>query len=271
MKNHLLDGHYYGTIVRRGQMASLILTETLYAPHAFVPSHSHASAYFCKILQGTYTETYERKTRECDANTLAFHPQDEIHSERFHSCKVRSFNVEVTPGYRQRVREHADLLDRPVDFRGGSIAWLATKMYREFVRDDAFSPLSIEGLALEIVAAGSRAQRNPLGGQPAAWLLRATDLLRVHFSERLTISELGAAVAIHPVHLARVFHRYYQCTIGEYLRRLRIEFACDQIKLGKTSLAEIAAQAGFFDQSHLCRTFKALTGMTPGEYRSAHR
>jgi AraC family transcriptional regulator len=252
-------------------MANLILTETVYAPHTFVPSHSHSSAYFCKILQGSYSETYERRTRECDTDTLAFHPPDEIHSERFHGNQVRSFNVEITPAYMQRVRQHSDLLNRPADFRGGVIGWLATKMYREFVRHDSVSPLAIEGLALEIVAAGSREQGKPLASQPGVWLVRAKDMMHAHFSERLTISEVAEAVEIHPVHLAREFHRYYQCTIGEYLRQLRVEFACSQIKRGKTSLAEIAAQAGFFDQSHLSRTFKTLTGMTPGEYRTAHR
>jgi AraC family transcriptional regulator len=268
---HLEDGHYYGRVVKHGQMADLILTETVYAPHSFVPNHSHASPYFCKILQGQYTETYERKTRECDANTLAFHPPEEIHSERFRTARVRSFNVELTPAYIKRVRLHSDILNRPADFYGGMIAWLGTKMYREFLRNDNVSPLAIEGLALEIVAVGSRAQGKSSVSQPGPWLIRAKDMLHAHFAERLTVSEVAEAVDIHPVHLAREFHRHYRYTIGEYIRHLRVEFACRQIALGNGSLAEVSIQAGFFDQSHFSRTFKALTGMTPGEYRAAHR
>src|SRR5215475_260590 len=148
----LVDGHYYGNVIKHGRIADLILTETVYAPHSFVPHHSHGSAYFCKILEGDYTETYERNTRECDHNTVAFHPAHEIHSETFHTRPVRSFNVEVTPAYLDRIRQHCTVLDQPSDFRGGTIDWLATKMYREFIRGDSASPLAIEGLALEIVA-----------------------------------------------------------------------------------------------------------------------
>lgn len=271
LKAPLLEGHYYGDVLKRAQLSNLILIETAYSPDSFVPRHAHSNAYFCRVLEGSFTETYERSTRECDTNTLAFHPPYEIHSERHHSRRVRSLNVELTPTYVRHVLTYSDLPNRPVDFRGGMVTWLATKMYREFVRGDAVSPLAIEGLVLEILAAGSRGQGNSRVKRPGPWLLRAKEMLHTHFSERLTLLEIAFAVDIHPVHLAREFQRYYQCTIGEYIRQLRIEFACREIELGKTSLAEIAAQAGFFDQSHLSRTFKALTGMTPGEYRAARR
>jgi AraC family transcriptional regulator len=264
----LSDGHYYGDIVKRGEIASLILTETLYPPRAVVPSHSHASAYLCVVLEGSYTETFDRKTRECDARTVAFHPPEELHAERVHARPVRSFQVEITPACMRRVRQHSDILDRPVEFRGGVMNWLGVKLYREFLRQDSVSPLAIEGLMLEIVAAGTRAQDRKLR-QPASWLVRAKDLLRARFAERLSVSEIAEAVDVHPVHLAREFHKHYGCTIGEYLRKLRVDFACREMRASGRPLAEISISAGFFDQSHFSRTFKALTGMTPGEYRVA--
>src|SRR5262245_35676700 len=78
-------------------------------------------------------------------------------------------------------------------------------------------------------------------------------------------------VVDHPVHLAREFHKYYQCTIGEYLRKLRIDFACHEVISSDSTLAEIALDAGFFDQSHFSRTFKCHTGLTPTEFRETFR
>ena len=61
---------------------------------------------------------------------------------------------------------------------------------------------------------------------------------------------------VHPVHLAQTFRKFYRCTIGDYVRSLRIEFACRQLAATKMPLSEIALLAGFADQSHFTRTFR---------------
>jgi AraC family transcriptional regulator len=58
-------------------------------------------------------------------------------------------------------------------------------------------------------------------------------------------------------------------TMGEYARRLRISCAAEALCETENSLSAIAAQAGFADQSHLGRIFKATTGMTPLQFRNA--
>ena len=73
---------------------------------------------------------------------------------------------------------------------------------------------------------------------------------------------------MHPVHLAREFRRFQRCTIGEYIRQLRIERACRQLHASDEPLATIASAVGFSDQSHFSRTFKRLIGMTPAGYRA---
>jgi len=76
---------------------------------------------------------------------------------------------------------------------------------------------------------------------------------------------------VHVVHLARVFRRFHGCTVGEYLRRLRIERAIEELRSTNKPLADIAGNSGFSDQSHFCRAFKLTVGMTPGQYRKSHR
>ena len=142
------------------------------------------------------------------------------------------------------------------------------KVYREFLEPDGAAPLAIEGLTLEMLAEASRRRLPALDRKPPRWLVQAQDLLRARFTERITIAEIAAAVGVHPVHLAREFRCFHHCTIGEYLRRLRIERACEQLRKSQTSLAAIACEAGFSDQSHFSRTFKRLLGMTPATYRA---
>jgi len=59
--------------------------------------------------------------------------------------------------------------------------------------------------------------------------------------------------------------RVHRCTIGECIRRLRVERACRQLSSSDESLATIAANTGFSDQSHFSRTFKRLVGMTQAQ------
>ena len=80
--------------------------------------------------------------------------------------------------------------------------------------------------------------------------------------------EIAKCVGVHPVHLCRAFHDCYGQTIGEFVRELRMRWASQQLALAERSLATVAVEAGFCDQSHFNRTFKRLTGMAPGQYRS---
>jgi AraC family transcriptional regulator len=79
---------------------------------------------------------------------------------------------------------------------------------------------------------------------------------------------MAAAAGVHPVHLAREFRRFERCTVGEYIRRLRIERACNELSNSNDSIAAIASGTGFYDQSHFGRIFKRVVGMTPIEYRA---
>ena len=64
------------------------------------------------------------------------------------------------------------------------------------------------------------------------------------------------------------FRRYYSCSPGEYLRRKRLHVARGKLADATVSLAQIASDAGFADQSHFTRAFKRFTGVTPGRYRT---
>jgi AraC-like DNA-binding protein len=54
----------------------------------------------------------------------------------------------------------------------------------------------------------------------------------------LSLSFIAQSVGVHPVHLAHSFRRYYRCSVGEYVRRLRIGFACRQLSKTDTPLVQ---------------------------------
>jgi AraC family transcriptional regulator len=133
---------------------------------------------------------------------------------------------------------------------------------------DKVSALCVEGLGLELLAVFSRNSENGNGLALPRWLRATRDLLHDRFVETLTLDEIAKQVEIHPVHLARTFRKRFGCTVGSYQRRLRIEHAARQLAGTKDSISEIAVAAGFADQSHFSRVFKAHTGFSPARFRS---
>ena len=87
-------------------------------------------------------------------------------------------------------------------------------------------------------------------------------------SDRFNVRELAKEAGVHPVYLARIFRRYYGCTIGDYVRSIRIQQAQEDLLDSNKAIAEIAIKNGFADQSHFTRSFKHVTGVTPARYRN---
>lgn len=264
MSATLPAGCYFGRTLRRWEGAGLILSETAYPTGASVPSHSHQSAYLCLIRQGHYVETFGSSSRECGPRTLAVHPPQERHAERILSA-VRSFNLEIPAQTMRRLPGVGGALREPRTWRGGPPVSLALRLYQEFRDPDEFSPLVVEGVLLEILAAVLRSAR-PESRQPA-WLRRVEERVRERYAEKLTLSELAEEAGVHPVHLATVFRQKRGVTVGEFIRRLRVAAAEALLSEQARSLAEIALAVGFADQSHFTRTFRRIHGMTPNAYR----
>jgi len=262
-------GRWHGRNLAIREVAGLRLAENSYPAGYKTRRHSHDAPLFCLVKEGSLTQTYGRKTREGQPMTLIGLAPDEVHEDNFHNSGTRVFIIEIGQSWMARVLEHSTLFDESMHFRGGLVPWLALRLYNEFQQADQLSLLSIEGLALELIAETARNYSRPPERRPSRWLIQVKELLHERFSETLTLEKIAKAVEIHPVHLARGFHQCYGCTIGEYVRRRRIEFASREILSCDVPLSQIALRAGFCDQSHFSRVFKRLMGVTPVKFRAA--
>ena len=103
------------------------------------------------------------------------------------------------------------------------------------------------------------------------WLL---DLIaQMHRQENIswTVSDVVDYSNFSHVHLIREFKRYFNCSIVEYLRRVKISFAMDYLKHSSLSISEISFLLGFSSVSHLNHIFKETTGKTPLQYRKDYQ
>ena len=252
--------------MRKTHFPQTCLTEAIYPPRLQMPRHGHEPASFSIVLDGGYTETCGRGARECKSSMIVFHPPGETHSVDFGNETVRILSIELNSKWHEELRDCSHVVNQPTTFTGFSLL-LARRIYGEFRRIDEFSALIVEGLTLELLGETSRALASTHNWP--TWLRRTEELLHSEFLDQTSISELADKAGVHPVHLARTFRAKNGCTIGEYKRQLRLEFACRQISSRDLSLAEIALAAGFSDQSNFARTFKNYFGVTPSEYRKS--
>jgi AraC family transcriptional regulator len=267
METSITPGQFQGCIIKAREVCGLRLVEGVYSANSKVPKHSHQYGIFCIALKGTCNEVYAGKLRQYEPLAVEFLPPNQSHSLVFSTVGTRAFSMDVAAEWMEKARDYSLKLDNSVFCRRGPLSNLFMKLYQEFLVGDEASYLAIEGLTLEMLAEASRHQVDKPYRTPR-WLARAEELLHERFSEPLTITQLASAVGVHPVHLAREFRRRHRCTPGEYLRHLRVEQACRELRGSKETLAAIASSAGFSDQSHFSRIFKRHMGMTPAEYRT---
>ncbi len=263
-------GRLFGSTIRERSVGDFVLTERTYPPGYSTPVHAHERPLFCAVLSGSYEECHRGMSRRCSPATTLFHAAGEEHRECFDERGGRSLIIEASPAWLNRISEAHPVCNRTVALDGGPACSVKRRLYEEFLGSDSASALVIEGLLLQLT--GEFARTITRGDrQPPRWLSSTTELLHDTFRANLSLASIGHTVGAHPVHVAQMFRRFHGCTIGEYVRRLRIDSACRALARTDTPLARIAADNGFADQSHFARTFKAATGMSPSQYRLAKR
>jgi AraC family transcriptional regulator len=271
MLRHLPSGTYYGSRKRCRHVPGFKLTEQEYVPGFVIPRHAHATAYFGLIIEGGYRETYDHRSRECGPSTLLFHPRGEVHSEDHYDTVVRIFCMEPNEQLLASSKEFGRAFDGPREFRAGALVRLAARLYREFRDEDGLSALAMEGIALEFLAIAARRAEQRAPAAPPRWLRQVRDALHDRYRESVQLQELARVAGIHPAHLARSFRRHFGCTVGDYVRKLRLERGREELTTTNRPLIEIALLLGFTDQSHFCTSFKRHTGMTPSAFRAQSR
>lgn len=230
--------------------------------------HTHADAHFCFILKGRWITEARGVEAVCAPATMIFNPAGTTHFDRFHAgSRGGSFlTLSVAAEAIELAGGHRGLLDHAVGFAAGELPVLGAKLFRELRAGDDLSPLVVEGLALELLAHAVR-EADRAGRGTQAWLGRAHELIRDSYRSRLTVRRIAADLGVNPLHLSRSFRRRFGCTPGDFLRQCRVRRAAELLGQPKVSLAEVALQSGFADQAQLTKSFKRVTGTTPGRYR----
>jgi AraC family transcriptional regulator len=122
------------------------------------------------------------------------------------------------------------------------------------------------------LVAPRRTERQRDGVLPRGRLRAVVEYVEEHLDAGLSLEQMAAVARVSPFHFARQFKRATGLPPHQYVIMRRVERGKQLLQTGPDlSLAEVAAAAGFSDQSQFSHHFKRVVGLTPGQFRMPAR
>lgn len=205
-----------------------------------IPRHRHREPYAALILSGGYEESGNRGRYRVRSGQVLLHRSFDSHLNRFEASGARVLNL---------------LLDAEPTFGLACV-----------VDPDAITRLAERDLQ----AAAKTLQAQVRRIEPAIldWPdLLAQDLIS---DPQLRLDGWARRYGLAQASVSRGFQKVFSASPAGFRAEARAQIALARIARDAIPLAEVAAEAGYADQSHMTRAVTALTGRTPGYFRRSN-
>lgn len=255
-------GQYSGSIRQWKEYRGLITSKTAYDGHFNTSFHYHEHPHLSFILQGGNIEYRQKETLIRSANEVMFYHSGELHKTLPTDSQTRNLNLEIDAAFLLENNIPEDQLKQVVENNRDSSLFIL-KMQSEIHLNDQLTESALHALLFGFITAPELKNYKQID-----WCVKLNQLINDNWNKQQNLSDLAMQIGVHPVTISKYFARYFGCTLGEYLRKLRISRSLSLIKNSEDSLTEIALFCGFADQSHFIRVFKHYTGISPKNYRS---
>lgn len=240
--------------------------EAQYQPGEEVPPHAHEAAQLCLNLRGGYIEQHAGTRLPCEPFTLILNPPGHVHADRFPGGG-RCLSVAIPPTAWCDSESPARKIAMPAHAQRAVPTRFAFELLAELRARIGADTVTVETLVLSILDDLADRSGIEVGRASPPWLEQVRQRVHEEFGQPRSLRTLAQYAGVHRVHLARAFRAHYGCTIGQYLRQRRLEFAARELVVADLRLSEIALRAGFADQSHFTTVFQRFIGITPGVFR----
>jgi AraC family transcriptional regulator len=248
------------------RLPGLVVSALDYAPWTRTPPHENEVSCLTVTLRGDW-RIHNPQAQDCSEGAVHLVPAGVRHYSHFGGGGARMFALGIEENCGIELQAVQVGLQSVRHFRDGRIEALARRALRELDSADDLRELALAGLAFEMLAQAARPHADVRADRRARWLHAVEERLRAEFARPPSLSELARDAGVHPVYLARSFRAATGLAVGAFVRKLRLDWAEEQLLRTGTPLAELSAEAGFADQSHFTRLFRARTGQTPARFR----
>ena len=243
------------------------LVEHSWPENVSTPGEHRHTAHICFLAHGALEERRGHSSVWRVAPNVRVSPTGDAHACCYGNVGGRCLVIEPLAGL--GCDDGMPVPHEPTIVEDTRMVELAARVYHEMRADSphSVSGLVIESIALEVLAQSARWERRRAERRPPRWLGQLQDFLASDLGLVPDLRSLAVLAGVHRVHVARAFRDHLGCTVGDYVRRLRVRRACELLTATPLALSEVAMRAGFFDQSHMTRVVKSFLGVTPAALR----
>jgi len=252
---------------RAARTASFRVLHMTFGAGLRLPRHHHGDANFVITLRGRFERASSEQRVVCSPGLVFTEPAGEPHTNTFGDAPADVLIVQPAGDMPACSAVERGLFETPAVLMNPRITRAAAEVASELRTQNRYAELAIDGLVLHMLALSLRTSAQARAGSVPRWLDRIVEYIHDEPARRLALTELAALVDVHPAHLAKVFRAAHGVSIARFARTVRLEDAARSLATTLRPIAEIAVQAGFADQSHFTRAFRALNGVTPAQYR----
>ena len=258
-----------GRIVGARRVKQLSVFDVVHPGPFRMAEHSHARACINLVVGGTYRERVRHVRRtEFAPGCLLFKPPQCPHSNQIDGGAVRSLIIELSRSDYDLALGFDDVYMNPWTLLHPNTSRIAQRLYVEMYTTQPDDDWVVEGLIWELVAASADAKSRRSWERPA-WFRDVIAFMHDQHPLSPSIRELASVAGVCPTHLARAFRNSMNCSPGEYMRALKVAEAVDRLEDGRATNAQIAAECGFADESHMIRVMRIALQTTPAKLRRA--
>jgi len=257
---------FRGETLYKANFGDLGFHVSRFRPNAVVDLHRHTEAYVCFLVSGVLNERAGRHYSRHHPLSLIVHPAGEEHEDWFEGTGF-CIDLTITSSWIARYGEARPVSLR-ISFDRGPMVRLGFRLlqlYSQHKLDSAI--LDLEEIAAEILSFDSR-QEAP---RTTPRLSRIFEQIEADRTGSVHLNDYARLAGLHPVYLARVFRRAYGMSIGEYQRHIRLRNSVNMLASSDIPVSQIAAECGFYDQSHFTHLLRRSTGFTPKALRRSGR
>ncbi|MFT3822559.1 MAG: AraC family transcriptional regulator [Chitinophagaceae bacterium] len=260
----LQRGNYLGKADSIVNADGIIVSLTSYPDTAYSENlHYHETLHMSFVLRGGNLEKRIGYDIERVPGVVTFYDAGELHQSTKTIGGSKHVNVEIEDRFLQQYGLGLSA-EKIRSLRSPDAVFMMTRLLKELRAQDDLSEVTIHGAMLNFLQAAGGIKENE---KTPPWLHVIYEYLHDRWDESISLEDLSVIANVHPVTISKYFPKYFGCTIGEYMRKLKVEQAILLIKTSPYSLTEVAAFCGFADQSHFIRAFKQQTGFAPKYYQ----
>lgn len=236
-------------------------TRVIDGGHRAVREHAHDWPILSLFIAGDYLNTTDEGRMRIHSPAAIFYRRGDAHANVVGGVGHEQIEIEFDPGW-----IGSGLLPcGPRRWIGGVTGGAARQLARLWTDPSASERLLRQATSDFLAAAAGTGRRE----DEPRWMASAR--LALGAEEPATTAELAERYGVSAHWVAEAYRRFVGEGISGTVRRRRVERAAALLRESEARAADIAADAGFCDQSHMIRAFHAVLGRSPGAVRAEWR